>query len=510
MEDRNILKKNIWIQVFLNLVLAAAAGLLIENSFVPRKIFFLIFFAFVPFFIAIENAKPIPAFLYGLITGFVLYSLHFHWLTIIWGFKFVIILILYISLYYGVFGYLISVLKLNENLNIKKIFIISTVWIIGEFIRARFLGGYPTASIAHALFEKPLLIQIADLGGFYLISFFIVWINLFIYSVISKKVEISNKKLIAIHTLIILLIILSYSTIKYFKWKNYRKGRAHSILLIQPAIDQHKKWDPVYRAEVFKLIESTFPIIKSGYDLVIFPETVCPTEFRYEKKSNFKMKEYSKLFKDSFMLFGSVDYSPDPFILKEYRLKFNSAFLMKGGELLDKYDKVLPVVFAEHNPFKERLPYFNKFVLGESIEPGFETNVLEADDLKIGTLICYESIFPRLSRGFIRNGANILINISNEAWFNYLPTSQELLAASVFRSVEFRRYFVKVSNTGISAVVTPSGKIFFKIPLFVRANQEIEVRAVNVRTPYSVYGDWYILVFLIITIFVIARKERSV
>ncbi|MDD3625983.1 MAG: apolipoprotein N-acyltransferase [bacterium] len=505
MEDRNILKNTkmkAFLKVFSNLALALASGLMFEYAFVPNKLFIFIFFAFIPLLFAIEKEKPLPAFLYGWLTGFIFFIFHYYWLTTIWGMKFVLILVLYIAVYYGVFTFIVRLLKVNEDLNLKKVFIICTIWIIGEWLRGHILGGYSTGSLAHALFEKPILIQIADLGGFYLVSFFILWINLIIYSILSNTVSIENRKKILVFSLIIFSVLSIYSVIQFRKWNFNKNSNGAQLLIIQPAVDQHKKWDPVYRSEVFSLIEEAFPVYDCKPDLVIFPETVCPTEFRYEHKSQIKMIEYSKRFKGAYILFGSEDFTPDPFMMKDYRLKFNLAFLMKNGVVLGKYDKILPALFAEYNPLRNVIPYLNKYVLGEPIEPGLEFNLLNAGDLKIGTLICLESIYPRLTRDHVKNGANIIINISNEAWFGYYPTSEDIFAASIFRAVEFRRYFIKVSNTGISAAVSPSGKIEFKLPLFHRGNKLYTIYPFETKTPYSRYGEWY-FVILIILIFII-------
>ncbi|HDS09666.1 MAG TPA: hypothetical protein ENN73_05500, partial [Firmicutes bacterium] len=205
----------IFLRIFSNLALALASGLMFEYAFVPNKLFFFIFFAFVPLLFAIEKEKPLSAFFYGWLTGFVFFIFHYYWLTTIWGMKFVLILVLYIAVYYGVFALILRMLKVNENVSLKKIFTICTIWVIGEWLRGHILGGYSTGSLAHALFEKPLLIQISDLGGFYLVSFFVLWINLIIYSILTNAVSIENKKRIIVFSMIIFSILSIYSVIQF-------------------------------------------------------------------------------------------------------------------------------------------------------------------------------------------------------------------------------------------------------------------------------------------------------
>jgi apolipoprotein N-acyltransferase len=117
--------------------------------------------------------------------------------------------------------------------------------------------------------------------------------------------------------------------------------------------------------------------------------------------------------------------------------------------------------------------------------------VLEFPKGKVGLLLCFEDAFPELSRKFVRKGVDLLVNITNDAWYDVSSAPYQHLALSVFRAVENRRYLIRSANTGVSALIAPSGEILMKSPIFERSILAGAVWPVKNITPYTRYGDWF-------------------
>jgi len=163
------------------------------------------------------------------------------------------------------------------------------------------------------------------------------------------------------------------------------------------------------------------------------------------------------------------------------------------GRIVDWYDKIDLAPFAEYVPARSFFGFFvHKVVvgLGEFV-PGERQTLFDVKGAKLAVLICYEGIFPDLSRKAVEHGANILLNITNDAWYGNSSAPYQLLAMSAMRSVETHTPMVRVANTGISAVIEPDGNITARTALFSRGT---EIRTVNWRrggTIYTTIGDLF-------------------
>jgi apolipoprotein N-acyltransferase len=172
--------------------------------------------------------------------------------------------------------------------------------------------------------------------------------------------------------------------------------------------------------------------------------------------------------------------------------QYNTAFLVdERGEIQGTYDKTSLLPLAEHLPFAEHLawlyelpPHATPFTAGSSTEP------LVLGDLRLGILICVEDILPRLAREVMRHEPHLLVNITNDVWFGSTREPRIHLALATFRAVEHRRFLVRATNTGVSAVVDPVGRIVAETPISSRANLLGEVVPLQMRTLYGRLGDW--------------------
>jgi apolipoprotein N-acyltransferase len=191
--------------------------------------------------------------------------------------------------------------------------------------------------------------------------------------------------------------------------------------------------------------------------------------------------------------------------------------LSPGGELVLRYHKIQLVPFGEYVPLQPLLTLGGRLSakLVEQVAdftPGVEAAVGEVDGRRIGGFICYESVFPQLVRRFSAGGAELLVNMTNDAWYGRTSAPYQHLAMSVFRAVENRRTLVRAANTGITAIVDPFGRVVEKTALFGRTVLVGDVDVVSARTFYTRHGDVFAGAALgataVLTGLVIASRPR--
>jgi apolipoprotein N-acyltransferase len=189
------------------------------------------------------------------------------------------------------------------------------------------------------------------------------------------------------------------------------------------------------------------------------------------------------------LLFGGLSRR---FVDGESR-RFNTAFLAGAdGELLGTYDKTYLLAFGEYLPFGELFPQIyelspntGRFTHGSHVRP------LPFGAHRIGTLICYEDVLPEFTRRMVREGdPDLLVNITNDAWFGDTQEPWIHLALAKFRAVEHHRFLVRATNSGVSAVIDPTGRVITQSGLFERANLSAEVAMLEGQSLYALLGPW--------------------
>jgi apolipoprotein N-acyltransferase len=212
---------------------------------------------------------------------------------------------------------------------------------------------------------------------------------------------------------------------------------------------------------------------------------------------------------NTYLLFGSLSSRKEGEEVKVY----NSAyFISPRPRIMGRYDKIHLVPFGEYVPLSSFFPIFNALVGLGNITPGEKVVIFQSPHGRFGTLICFEAIFPELCRKFVRNGADFMVTITNDAWFGKTSAPYQHLAQATFRSVENRIWLVRAANTGISAFVDPWGRINAASGLFTREVLigKIDLRGSNM-TFYAQYGDVFALFCSLMGIcligYVLLRKQ---
>jgi len=401
----------------------------------------------------------------------------------------------YLSIYWNIF-FVVFYLFRNMYFQLTSLLFSSSLWVILEYIRSYFLTGFPWNLLGYSQWNNILCIQIADITGVYGISFFVIFVNLYILILVDHFIVKNffigcRQSSLVKNTIVFISIVLGVFIYgeykqKIFNFNDYNiSGRNLNFCVLQGNIEQYKKFDEQFfeniRNRYTDLINTEMQNNKK-IDIFVWPETADP--FLYPDNLGYFFKDIKIGANHILGVFNEINGD-----------FYNSAvFLNKDLEELTIYSKMHLVVFGEYFPFKE---YIKKIIpivenLG-GIEAGKEYNLFKCEGNLIGVNICFESLFPNLNRKFVKKGANILVNISNDAWYLNTSAPYQHFSFNVLRAVENRRYLVRAANTGISGVISPTGKILYRTGLYEKESFSYAVPGIKYLSFYTRYGDVFVL-----------------
>jgi len=267
-----------------------------------------------------------------------------------------------------------------------------------------------------------------------------------------------------------------------------RSGTPVRVALVQPNIRQDLKWDPNFQEESMRIYEEmTLGSAPYKPSLVVWPETATPFFFRNHPIFRPRVEELPRRV-GAPLLFGTPAYEDEAGKIKYY----NRAYLLsEDGKIAGRYDKIHLVPFVEYVPMRRLFFFVDKLAKGAAgdFSMGTITDPIETAIGPVGTLICYEAIFPESARIFARNGACLLVNITNDAWFGTTSAPYQHFSMARLRSIETRLFLVRAANTGISTIVDPTGKDEIRTEIFTRTVALGEVIPKSRLTFYTRFGD---------------------
>jgi len=348
---------------------------------------------------------------------------------------------------------------------------VPVIWVGLDLLRSRLFTGFPWQDLAYSQYQFPLLIQAADLAGHYGISFVIVLVNTLLALLLSRTQPRQGFPLPMLPALLLPVALLLYGPWRLAQLEQDALP-ATMVSIIQSNIAQYDKWDHDQQtATVERYLELSRQALAAEPELIVWPETALPF-FPLEHKLFQRVEVFAAGQERSCLLVGAPHRERDTAGIIRY---FNSALLLSPVEpgqetdpLVGIYHKQHLVPFGEYIPLRRLLPFFAPIVetLGD-FSPGPGPTLLNCNQRRLGVLICYEAIFPRLARQMTAAGADLLINITNDAWFGPTNAPHQHLSMAVLRSVENRRSLARAANTGISALVGSDGRIRQATALFV-------------------------------------------
>jgi apolipoprotein N-acyltransferase len=499
-----------------DILLAAFSGFLLIFSFPKFGWGAISWIAFVPLFWALKRALSFPRALFlGFVTGVVCYGGLIYWVVYVVvnygylptniGVMALLLLAGYLSLYIALFAAFVFHFGKKISIYVAA----PVLWVCFEYLKSAALTGFPWENLGYAQYRNIYFIQIADVFGVYGLSFFIMLVNVAVFRVLSerrKKDYVAAGMVLSVTALVHLYGFLRLEQVE----EQMRSAEKMEVSLIQGNIDQSIKWNPRFQRETLNRYErlSLLNVPAQG-SLLVWPETAAPFEFQDQGDLQNQIIQLAKK-TNCWLLFGSIRYEENP----AKRSYFNSAYLLSpSGEIKGIYDKVHLVPYGEYVPLRDVFPFINGFTqsIGD-FHKGTGFVPLAVDGKKLGVLICYEAILPEAARDYKRSGADMLVTISNDAWFGKTSAPFQHFSMMVLRAVETRLYLIRAANTGISGIVDPAGRILKQTEIFKEDALKGEIKFIRMETFYSKHGDALVVgcfLLFVLFLFVSGRKETE-
>ncbi|MDT8318196.1 MAG: apolipoprotein N-acyltransferase, partial [bacterium] len=504
------------------LLLSLLSALLYILASPPLNLEPLGWIALTPLIYAVDKClMPKDAFKAGMAAGMLAYSGLCYWfigtmmsfggMSFAVSLLFFLFLAAYMALYWALFAYLLKRASLQ---GVSVLIAAPSLWASLEYLRTYLFTGHPWALLGYTQYKNISIIQLSDITGVYGISFILALFSAAVYEFVRRhRLKNSFPLKEAALLLAALLIPLSYGSIKISNYKEPR--RVLRAALIQGNIEQGVKWNEEYKektVDIYRTLSEKAHDEAGGLDIIVWPETAVPFYYQQTGSLTRKVMALSKDL-DTPILFGSPAYK-----YENRKVGYlNSAFLIaptadkRSIETIGRYDKYHLVPFGEYVPLGKYLFFMNKITAGiGDFVPGKGVMTLDmagrepgGPHVSYGPLICYEGIFPDLVRRFVKKGANVLVNITNDAWYGRSSAPYQHLSAIAFRSVENGVYTLRAANTGVTAIIDPLGRIEGETEIFKEAFLTGKIGLADKRTIYTSYGDIFALTISLLSFFLI-------
>lgn len=509
-----------------NLLLGLLSGIMIGISYPPIPLPYLVFVAFVPYFVVIQKRNglaEINRFTY--FTAFI-----FNFITLYWvggwlpnSDPFLMIagttLLFFNPLVFLIPSTLYFVTKKYVNKNLA-LYLFPFFWVTFEFAYSLTDFKFPWLTLGNTLSYFTNYIQIADIVGVYGLSILIIFANIFVYKFKNDFTVfgILNKKALASFVAIILIpIIYGNYTIHSF---SSQTGSA-KVGLIQPNIDPNKKWEDGNLNEkidtYFKLSEET---IKKGAKIIIWPETALPVyllagNYADEVKrirhfvDNYGISILTGM-PDANFFYNKSNAPLDAKPLNDGKVlytSYNSILLFNPNSTeVQKYGKMKLVPFGEKVPLVESLPFLGDWIKWNvgisSWNTGRDTTIFQVncaqnsknENIKIGGIVCIESIYPIFTSVFAKKGAEFIAVVTNDSWYGDTSGPYQHKEMSVIRAVENKRSVVRAANGGISCLIDPLGRTVSETKMYTKTALVVDV-PLNGELTFYTKQPWLVPLF---------------
>lgn len=501
--------------MILRFTLAIATSVLFAFSFPNVAQGWLMFVALAPLLVAVIRARGTwEAFFLGwtalttawliMVPWVVRVMSHYGGLPYVVGVLLFIAMSLFLGLYGGAFTAIVKRFRLGERF--APWLLIPLAWAAIELARTFLLTGFPWNLVATALIDYTSLIQIDRAVGPYGTGALLLMPSVVIAWLATQRVT-SFARVVVVGTLGILLLVWWGTGLVASKLiARPEGGDAVKAALLQPNISQEMRWDADNVLAIHrKMIDMTRDAAAKGAKVVIWPESTVPLSYTETDFYRSSIEDLSREY-DIDILLGSIATDP----ARPNRI-WNSAFLASGGRTIGHYDKIRLVPFGEYVPLRRVLFFAEKLVHAVG-EFEFGTNDLPLRGrLKYGPAICYEIVYPQITRSQIRNGADVLVTITNDAWYDGTSAPAQHLWQARLRAIEGNRYLLRAATTGISAFIDPTGRVLESIPMgrdgIIYATFEPRTK----NTPYVKLGDWFAWVAcaVVLIALIYARRHTS-
>ncbi len=366
-------------------------------------------------------------------------------------------------------------------------------WLLLEYLRGRWaFQGFPWATPALPLVDVPGLRQGFALVGMYGMGYLVILLNTLLAQRPGQGFAIA---------LGVLLLGAGAGTLAE---RREPVAAGPRVMILQPG-QLAPGWD---YEEDWKITETSYgqvlrQIEQDGAraDLVVLSESAFPGYFQWSPRAQALARRILRATGAQALLLGTSHSR----FLHGKRFPTNTAVLVDSGlRVLGMYHKTRLVPFGEWLPYEDRWPWLERLEFGQGdYRPGDSLRVLTWNPFRMGVLICFESMFPEIARGFVRRGANVLVNISNDGWFGRSLGPVEHFEYARMRALETHRYLIRAAKVGISAFIDPRGRVLQRLDFGRSGYLVAPVPPVTETTVYTRLGDKSVGLLVALAAFII-------
>ena len=399
---------------------------------------------------------------------------------------------LYLGLYHGLFGLLLSLTVGPGRDSRRALLAAPFLWVAVELSRTR-VTGFPWNLLGTAQVDNISLSRITTWTGVYGVSFEILLVNVAVAAafLVAKR----KRKVLLIASLTAAVVLQAGRLVNA-----PAVAADHTALLVQENIPVDETWtrDNFQRtlhdlADLsVRAASNSAPGTAAGkLDLIVWPESPAPF-FTSDPLFRHPVSQMARSV-HSWVVTGAIGTTPAMQNGTSSSQVFNSAALVSpSGDWTARYDKVHLVPFGEYLPFPKLFAFAGGLTkeVGE-FQAGRSRAPLAARDKRLGVFICYESVFPGEVRQFANQGAQVLVNLSNDGWYGDSGAYAQHLNQTRMRAIENDRWILSATDTGVTASIDPYGRIAARLPRKERGALIAPYALTSVTTFYTRHGDWF-------------------
>lgn len=459
-------------------LLSAISGLLLILCFPPFDLGYLAWVALVPLFVV---TPPLQSFFCGLI----FFSVSAFWVSVFHPLA-MPLAVIYLSLYFGLFGFIVGRATTGG-----RPYKLAAIWTGIEYIKSLGFFGFPWFSLGYTQYKFLSLIQVSQWTGVWGVTFLVVVFNASLAQCfIKKRLDRSF-----IFTTVIICAIILYGNAAKKSPQNCSQDELN-IAVVQGNFDVHSYFPP--DVVLSRMVPLSMQAVKQNkIDLVIWTETVILEDIERNEVLKSRLIQLVQNM-NCYLLLGAPSYQ----MVGTEEKHFNSAVLISPDGMISYYNKGHLVPFGELVPGSRRFDVVKRFAeyIGSGMyDPDPSPRLFDVGRWKFGAMICFEGIFGNLARRFVKDGANFLVNITEDDWLKKYPSGMRQHAyMSIFRAVENKIYYIRAGNSGLSFIIDPDGRIIQSMPIKTEGffTGKIYLNKDGAKTFYTKYGDvfaWMVL-----------------
>jgi apolipoprotein N-acyltransferase len=457
---------------------------------------------------AMSERRPV---LLGLTTGVVGFSGTLYWLTDVMttfgdlsrgvAAAVALLLIVYLSLYPALVAHVVG--RGVRAFGPRALWAAPLVWAASEWARGHVMTGFPWVPLGNSQIDVAPIAQAASLVGVYGLSALVMLGSVALaWLVVGPPGRGRVLPVAAVAALITGTAV--WGALRLSSQALVRTGTPVRVALVQGNVAQGQKWDPAFEDAIYRrYLALSRAGVARGATLVVWPESATP--FFFEDDPDAEATRLLARETGARLFIGSDQ------IERAAKRLYNSAFLIQPtGSVGGIYRKIHLVPFGEYVPLESILSFAGPLVeqVG-GFAAGDTLTIFRIREGAFSTAICYEAVFPELSREAVLRGSQLLTSITNDAWFGRSSAPWQHFAMARMRSVETGRYLARAANTGVSALVDPYGNVIQATPLFEEAVSVGEVRFLDGTTLYVRIGDVVPWAGVVVTLGLWAMSVRA-